>query len=49
MNIIENLTLDKERALYGTRNALIRNCATEGCDPSFENSDVPAIRLRSLT
>ena len=30
MNIIEQLNLDEERALYGTRNALIRNCTFAG-------------------
>ena len=30
MNIIENLTLDTERALYGVRNTLIRNCTFAG-------------------
>lgn len=30
MKIIEHLTLDEERALYGVRNAVIRNCLFDG-------------------
>ncbi len=30
MNIIENLNLDEERALYGVRDTLVRNCTFDG-------------------
>ena len=34
----ENLTLDEERALYGTHGALIANCTFFGESGSFPNS-----------
>ena len=30
MNIIQNQTFDQERALYGTRDLLVRNCSFDG-------------------
>ena len=41
-HIFENQTFDEERALYGIKNALVKNCTMENCDRAFERSSVQA-------